>query len=70
MKNLENKQKCVEHYSLRDMAKYLRATIKSYEYDRYLVKPCHLNNKETRRLNRALGISNINYIGNTNGYKN
>ena len=35
-------------------------------WDVWNVRPSHMDTKETRRLNRALGLSGINKIGNKN----
>lgn len=34
--------------------------VNNHESEVWVVSPQHMNNKETRRLNRELGISNVN----------
>ena len=37
--------------------------------DNFVITPSYLDTKESRRLNKKLGITSLNYFGNTNGSK-
>lgn len=37
--------------------------------DVWIVTPSRMDNKETRRMNKELGINRLNYLGNNNGRK-
>lgn len=60
--------------ALKDMREYLKNNFpnpvtytKDGELEVWAVFPSSVYNKETRQLNRQLGITNINYFGNKNG---
>jgi len=54
-----------------DISQYIREKYgpsnKLAKGESWIVTPKHLDTKETRLLNRILGISRVNYMGNTNG---
>ena len=59
--------------AFRDITNYIKETYTSKEMRTYIdnlivdvwvVTPAHLETKETRRLNKQLGISDVNYYGN------
>ncbi len=64
-------RRTVSTAALKDISAHNRLKILSGEYERInqLVGHIHLQTKETRRLNRLLGIAGINKIGNRNGVK-
>jgi hypothetical protein len=64
------------HCAFKDITDYIAKSKKViYTYygkgniDVWVVTPYNLYNKESRSLNKELGIAGINKIGNTNGYK-
>ena len=64
MNTLKNKPVC--RIAFYDISKYLRGiggkiTGKGNNVDIWVVNPTILNTKEVRRLNKELGIKNINY---------
>ena len=53
----------VSHYALNDISQYLREIEDKKEspaYEVWYVCPKHLNTKETRMLNRELGLHRLN----------
>ena len=61
----------VSHYAFADITEYLNdnGDILDSNCDVWDVRPAHINTKESRRLNRALGLAGVNKIGNTNQKK-
>ena len=64
--------------AFRDISIYIKETYTSNEIKTYVgsatvdvwvVTPERIMTKETRKLNKQLGISNLNYYGNKNGVK-
>ena len=62
--------------AFRDISQHLRELYKDIvaekgeSFEVWVVTPeKHLNNKDTRRLNRELGVSRVNYLGNKNKIK-
>jgi len=58
--------------ALKDMSDYLSEyNVNSIckNRDVWTVTPSRMYNKETRKLNADLGVSKVNYYGNTNGKK-
>jgi hypothetical protein len=61
-------------YALEDISKYAKNMDKKYRTemcwsnntDRFFISACELKNKQTRKLNKVLGIHSINKIGNKN----
>ena len=59
----------VSELAFGDISKYLKDEILPFQrgcFSDWVVTPWHMNTKEIRRLNRELGISSLNYLGNTN----
>ena len=66
--------KSVEALALRDIAEYvqeeeLKNGCNATGADTWFFSRSHFDLKETRRLNRQLGINKLNYMGNKNGKK-
>jgi hypothetical protein len=64
--NNETFIKTAKQLAFRDIYKYLEEEYKELIKDR---NPYYLDNKYTRRLNRELGVSSVNYSGNRNKSK-
>jgi hypothetical protein len=69
--NNETFIKTAKQLAFRDIYKYLEEEYKELIKDRnsWVVNPYYLDNKYTRRLNRELGVSRVNYLGNRNKSK-
>lgn len=68
--------KSLQYYAAKDISDYIaksKRVVRTYygkgKIDVWVVTPYYLFNKESRSLNKKLGIAGINKIGNTNGYK-
>ena len=61
--------------AFRDISQNLREIYKDVvaergeSFEEWVVTPEFFNNKDTRRLNRELGVSKVNYLGNRNKIK-
>ena len=63
-------------YALKDISDYVKEEVLPNYHPKYepwvgeswVVSAKHLQTKDTRNLNKELGISGINKIGNTNGH--
>tara|TARA_B110000902_G_C14095796_1_gene508709 strand:+ start:311 stop:547 length:237 start_codon:yes stop_codon:yes gene_type:complete len=65
--------KAVMFVAFRDISEHIREKASSpigFENDVWQSTPRKMNNKETRRLNKLLGISNVNYYNNKNNNNN
>jgi hypothetical protein len=65
------KHKTVSRYAFAEITADIKenAVMSDTAWEIWNVRPSHMNTKETRRLNRQLGLGGINKIGNTNGFK-
>ena len=55
--------------AFKDISSELGTNLHAGHEDNFLVTPSFLDTKETRRLNKLLGVNSLNYFGNTNGAK-
>ena len=58
------KIKTVSQIAFKDISKYNEDEFYQFGRDNFIVTSRHLNNKTNRRLNKLLGLHNINYFKN------
>ena len=67
---MKTKYKTVSEIAFKDISKYLDEHYnRKISSEQYLITPQHLQTKETRKLNRELGIHKINKLNNIENTK-
>ncbi len=64
-----NNMKPVSRIAFKDISQELGTDNLHGNMDNFAVTPSYLDTKKSRRLNKELGVTSLNYLGNTNGSK-
>ena len=64
-----NKKKSAGLLALADIRDYLSSKLDIEQFDRFVVTTTLTFTKESRKLNKQLGLNSINHLGNTRGQR-